>query len=108
MTHKRPKIITAICIIGFIGLFGGVPLIFSDAAKSISSWYQPFLALSTIIGLVNMVGLWMMKKWAAVLYISMTVINQIIMIAGGIWTPMTLVIPGIISVILFLKMDLME
>jgi hypothetical protein len=65
MTPKRPGIITAICVIGFIGALAAVPFIFSDLAKQIGAWYPPYLAFSAIVGLGCMIGLWMMKNGAS-------------------------------------------
>ena len=59
---KRPLAITIICITGLIGALTVVPLIFSDIAQQIGPWYPPYLALSAVIGLGCMIGLWLMKK----------------------------------------------
>ncbi|MFV0492690.1 MAG: hypothetical protein ACK5M4_12810 [Pseudorhodobacter sp.] len=93
---KRPISITVICVLGFIGALIVVPLIFSDLAQQIGAWYPPYLGLSSIVGLVCMVGLWMMKKWAAYTYTAVVLINQVILIGMGVWTIMALVIPAII------------
>ena len=52
MTNNRPRIITAICIIGFIGALVTVPFIFSDTSEQIGPWYPPYLAFGAIVGLV--------------------------------------------------------
>jgi len=56
-TNKRPKSITAICVIGFIGAIITIPMIFSPIAKQIGAWYPLYLGLSAVIGLVCMIGL---------------------------------------------------
>lgn len=95
-TKKRPVAITVICIIGFIGAALTLPLVFSDLAGQIGSWYPPYLGLSVIIGLVCMVGLWLMKKWAAYTYTGFVILNQIIMLIMGIWSVMALLIPAVV------------
>ena len=73
---KRPTAITIICILGFIGAAFTIPMIFSDLAAQVGSWYPPFLGLSAVVGLVCMLGLWKMKKWAAYTYIVFVALNQ--------------------------------
>lgn len=108
MTKKRPGLITAICIIGFIGTLFSIPLIFSDIAKTIGSWYPPYLAFSTIVGLVCMIGLWMMKKWGIITYTAFVGINQVVLMVMGVWNVFALIIPGIVVAIGFSKFKEME
>jgi len=103
MTNKRPKIITAICVIGFVGALATVPLVFSDIAKQIGPWYPPYLAFSAVVGLVCMIGLWMMKKWSIIAYTAFFCINQVVLLAFGVWSIFALIIPGIVIAIGFSK-----
>ena len=93
---KRPISITIICVIGFIGVLITVPLIFSSIARQIGPWYPPYLGFSAIVGLACMVGLWMMKKWAAYTYTGFVVLNQVVLLAMGVWNVMALLIPAIV------------
>jgi hypothetical protein len=93
---KRPTSITVICVIGFIGALITVPLIFSPIAPQIGAWYPPYLAFSAVVGLVCMVGLWMMKKWAAYTYTGFVALNQIVLLAMGVWNILALLIPAIV------------
>lgn len=93
---NRPTAITVICVIGFIGAAFTIPLIFSDIAGHIGSWYPPYLGLSAIIGFVCMVGLWQMKKWAAYTYTGFVGLNQIVLLIMGVWNIMALIIPAIV------------
>ena len=93
---KRPTSITVICVIGFIGILITVPLIFSPVAQQVGSWYPPYLGVSAVIGLACMVGLWMMKKWAAYTYTGFVALNQIVLLAMGVWNIMALLIPAIV------------
>lgn len=90
---KRPTSITIICVIGFVGALISLPLIFSSIAQQIGPWYPPYLGFSAVVGLVCMVGLWMMKKWAAYTYTGLVVLNQVVLLVMGIWNIMTLLIP---------------
>ena len=93
---KRPTAITVICVLGFIGAAFSIPLIFSDIAGQIGSWYPPYLGLSAITGFVCMVGLWQMKKWAAYTYTGFVGLNQIVLLTMGVWNVMALIIPAIV------------
>ena len=93
---SRPTSITVICIVGLIGAVVSVPLIFSPIAGAIGAWYPPYLALSSIIGSICMVGLWNMKKWAAYTYTGFVVLNQVVMLAMGVWNIFALLIPGVV------------
>jgi hypothetical protein len=95
----RPIPITILSVICAIGALFTIPLIFSEAARSIGGWYPPCLAFSAVIGLACTVGFWLMRKWAAYLYIAMFVVNQIVMLAMGIWSIFALVLPLIVVVI---------
>ena len=93
---KRPTSITVICIIGFIGVLFTVLLIVSPMAQRIGSWYPPYLTFAGIIGFACIVGLWMMKKWAAYTYTGLVVLNQIVLITMGVWNIMALLIPAVV------------
>jgi glycerol-3-phosphate acyltransferase PlsY len=92
----RPTSITVICVIGFIGALITVPLIFSSIAQQIGSWYPPYLGFSAVIGLACMVGLWMMRKWAAYTYTGFVVLNQVVLLAMGVWNIMAILIPAVV------------
>ncbi len=95
---RRPTSITVICVIGFIGALAAVPLLCSPMAERIGSWYPPYLALSAIIGVVCMAGLWMMRKWAAYTYAGFVILNQVVLLAKGAWNIMALIIPAVVIV----------
>ena len=105
---KRPTAITVICVIGFIGLAFTIPLIFSDVAQEIGSWYPPYLALSAVIGLICMIGLWKMKKWAAYTYTGFVILNQVVLLAMGVWNIMAAIAPAIVIGIALFHVDKMD
>ena len=92
---RRPIAITIICIIGLIGAVIALPMIFSQPSKDLGSFYQFYLGFSTCVGIVSMVGLWKMKKWAVWLYSGFVIINQVILLYLGTWNFFALLIPGI-------------
>jgi len=94
-SKKRPVIVTIICIISFIGTLQVIPLVISESAQQIGKWYPPYMGLSAIIGLISIIGIWKMKRWAVYLYTTMVVINQITGVVMDLWNIMTILFPGI-------------
>ena len=105
---SRPVAITVICILGFIGVAVSLPLIFSATAAGIGSWYPPFLGLSTVGGLICMIGLWKMKKWAVFLYTALVVVCQIVLLSMGLWSAFSFLVPLIIIAIGFAYLSKMS
>jgi hypothetical protein len=95
-TNERPTSITVICVIGFVGAIATAVMLFSGITRSIGAWYPPYLAFSSLVGLACFIGLWRMKKWAAYTYAGFAGLNQIILLAMGLWNLAALIIPGIV------------
>lgn len=94
--RRRPVPISIICLIGFCGALFTIPLILSDLAAAVGTWYRPYLAFSSIVVFVCMLGLWNMKRWAVYAYTLFVAANQLVMLAKGMWTLGTLVIPAVV------------
>jgi len=112
MASNRPLVITIICVLGFIGVAIGVPallaLLASGAVTGLPGWYLPYLGVTLIVGLISLIGLWQMKKWGALLYAAMFVINQCILFATGLWSPGALIIPLIVTVLALSQLPKMD
>lgn len=93
---KRPISITVVCAIGLFTALSTAPLIFTSIPQHIGAWFLPYLALSTVVSLVCIGGLWMMKKWAAYAYLGFLVLNQTVPFITGIWSVMSMVATAII------------
>ncbi|HZE58347.1 MAG TPA: hypothetical protein VE031_10875 [Chthoniobacterales bacterium] len=107
-TAQRPVAITVICILGFIGAALSIPVIFSSAASNIGGWYPPVLGISALVGVICMIGLWKMKKWAVFLYTAMVVVIQIVLFSMHLWAPFSLLFPAIIIAIGFAYLSRMS
>ena len=99
-TSRRPTVITVICVVGFVGALLVVPRILGDAARSIGAWYPPFLAVGSIVGLACMIGLWNMRRWAVFTYTGFFVVNQLVLLAVGIWSIFAFLIPVVVIAIM--------
>ncbi len=104
---KRPIAMTAICVLSGIGILFTLPLIFSEAAASISAWYPPFLALSSAAGAACTVGFWLMRRWAVYLYTGVLCLTQIVLLAMGAWSIVALLIPLAVVIIGFIYLPRM-
>jgi hypothetical protein len=77
---KRPTIITVFCVIGFIGVpfvFGG--LLIPSARELLIQQYGfsfvPITVLSSLLGLIGLIGYWKMRKWGVYFYSAMAIIS---------------------------------
>jgi len=104
----RPTVITVICVIGFIGGLFTIPLVFSDIARKVGAWYPPYLAFSSLVGFGCMIGLWKMRRLAVFTYTGFVALNQIVMLAMGVWSIFALVIPSIFIGIMFAQLSKMR
>ena len=50
----------------------------------------------------------MMQKWAVYTYTGFAVINQVILIATGLWNPFALILPGIVIAVMFAYLSRMR
>jgi hypothetical protein len=48
-----------------------------------------------------MLGMWKLRRWAVVAYTTFAAINQIVLIASGLWNPLALGVPAAVAVIGF-------
>ena len=79
-TAKRPKIITVFCIIGFIGapfVFEGllIPSARELLIQQYGIFFVPITLLSSLLGLIGLIGYWKMRKWGVYFYTAMAVIS---------------------------------
>lgn len=75
---KRPSEITTLCIVLTIGLLSIPQNIYSGLLIK-----NPLLLINSILGIVWLIGLWQMRKWAAVGYVISTLITVGITILQG-------------------------
>jgi hypothetical protein len=107
-SNSRSGIITALCVLMFVGVLFTVPIIFSQIARDIGAWYPPLLAFSAVVGIVCMVGLWNMRKWPVYAYTAFCGVNQVILLATGLWSISAIALPGIFIAIMFSQLSKMK
>ena len=102
---KRPIAITIICIMGFVGAALTIPMLFSEIALQIGTWFPPYSVFITAISLVCMIGLWFTKRWAAYVYFGLVVVNQLVLMTMGQWNILVLTVQGVIVITTLCYLD---
>ena len=66
---KRPRIITIICIIGYLGVLFTFPQVFSPQIKRLGLYVPAIYGIIVSSQFIACVGLWYFKRWGAELYL---------------------------------------
>ncbi len=93
--------IKAVCVIGFINATQMLNLIFSPMTKQLGAFFPVYFAMSVLISLCCLAGLWFLKRWAAILYAMVLVCNQAVLMMMGFWEITALIIPVAIIGLLY-------
>ena len=65
LTRKRPKIISIVCVIGFILSAGQIITISAPSIRDVALWYPVLYGAIISMRFISLVGVWHMKKWGA-------------------------------------------
>jgi hypothetical protein len=93
--------IKAVCVIGFINASQMIHLIFSPMTKQIGASYPTYFMASVLLSAICLIGLWFLKKWAALAYAAVLLINQLVLMKMGFWEVTALIIPVLIIGLLY-------
>ena len=104
----KPAIIIAICVIGLINAVQMLNLILSPMAKQAGAIFPIYFSASLLLSLACLAGLWLLKRWAALLYSALLVCNQIVLAVMGYWELTAAIIPAAIVLLLFKHLDRMS
>jgi hypothetical protein len=66
---KRPKIITIICVFGYISVVLTFPQVFSPPIKRLGVFIPALFGILVAAHFMACVGLWYFKRWGAELYL---------------------------------------
>jgi len=75
---KRPKLITIICVIGFVWVVISLPGVFAPSVKKINDWMPALLGAIRASMFIAFIGVWYMKQWGVRLFISIFFVKEII------------------------------
>lgn len=85
-----------VCVIGFIGAFLAMTLMFSPTVWQMGAWYPAYLSLSTVLVVLCLGGLWLMRREAVWAYAILTIVNQGVYYLAHQWKPVILILPVVI------------
>jgi hypothetical protein len=105
---EKPLIISAICMIGIINAIQMLSLIFSPMAKQAGAVYPLYFSGSVLFSLLCIAGLWLLKRWAALVYTALLICNQVVLLVMGYWELTAAIIPVAIILLLFKHLDKMS
>lgn len=83
MEKDRPTIITLLCVCLILGAIGNIFFI-PFVIRETEVWYQVFAVTGWLIGIVTVIGLWKMKKWAFFLYTVFNIAGIVLLWILGI------------------------
>lgn len=66
---KRPKVISAICIIGYLTIVFTFPQVFSPAIKKLGLFMPAIYGILVASNFIACVGIWYFKQWGVQLYL---------------------------------------
>jgi len=105
---EKPLAVSAICIIGIINVIQMLNLILSPMAKQPGAVYPLYFSLSVVISLVCIGGLWVLKRWAALVYSAVLICNQLVLLVMGYWEMTAAIVPAAIILLLLKYLDKMS
>jgi hypothetical protein len=65
---KRPKVISTICIIGFVWIVFSFPAVFSPSVKKMGDWFPALYGFFVALNFIAFIGIWYLKKWGISLF----------------------------------------
>lgn len=77
---KRPRLISIICILGFIWIVFSFPSVFSPSIKKMGDWYPALFGLIVASSFISYIGVWHMKRWGVQLFIITFFMKEILLI----------------------------
>ncbi len=105
---QRPVAIIIVCFIGVINAAQLSFMVISPVSKQFGAFYPYYFALSAIVSLLSIYGLWFFRKWAVWLYIVVLASNQLVLVSMGLWELTAILMPILIVVLLFNNLDKMS
>ena len=94
----RPQVISIICLFGIFGVAAGV--FTAIGSSNLGLEYRLWTFVMAGVQLKAIQGIWNMKKWGVALYAVKLVLVQFGMMVAGFWSPIALMFPVLIMLVL--------
>ena len=105
LMSNRPLALTIISVFGFFSSLISIPVVFLDSTKQLAYWYPHYLAISSLIAFISVLGVWFMKRWSLYLYSGLIAMNQVVFLVLFGFAPIlffsSMIFPAIFIYILF-------
>ncbi|MGZ3884750.1 MAG: hypothetical protein ACXVP0_15155 [Bacteroidia bacterium] len=96
---KRPKVISAICIVGFIMIIFTFLMVFSPSVKKLGAFIPALYGFLVAGSFISYIGLWHMKQWGVQLFLLVFFVKTLFLIFINDLGPVS--ITGIVSSVVF-------
>lgn len=68
--YTRPKVITLVCILGFLLVLAGMPTVFSPDTRKLGDFYPALYGALISLRFISYIGLWHYKRWGVEMFLS--------------------------------------
>lgn len=79
-TESRPKLITTVCVLGFLWIVFTFPGVFAPSIKKQGDWYPALMGLIVAFSFIAYIGVWHMKRWGVNMFIITFFLKQVFLI----------------------------
>ncbi len=76
--YTRHKLVTIICVIGFLLVLFSMPTVFSPDTRSMGDFYPALFGMLIAFRFIAYVGLWHYKRWGVELFMYTVFANVVI------------------------------
>jgi len=80
IAHKRPKLLTVVCVMGFIWIVFSFPGVFAPSVKKLGDWYPALFGFLVASNFISFIGVWHMKRWGVNLFAITFFIKEVVLI----------------------------
>jgi phosphatidylserine synthase len=108
LTLNRPKLITAVCVLGFIWIVFSFPAVFSPSIKKLGDWYPALFGIIVAFSFIAYIGVWHMKQWGVKLFLITFFVKQtlLVLINDISYVGLSLsILFGVVMLFFYKKMD---
>jgi hypothetical protein len=105
---KRPISISIISVLGMMGSLYSLANTVALPALGASPWALILPAIASAVSGCCMVGLWFMKRWAALTYFIVAIFTLSFLLVSGLWTAKGLVFPAIAPFFVIMNIEKMK
>jgi hypothetical protein len=112
VTRRRPFGVVAATVLMFMGAAWVMPFIFLLASNNLIDipplWVGLVIALSTLLGVMASMAMWMMKRWSVLVYTLVVIMNNAAILLMGEWNIVHLAIPLAILAVAYSQIRTLE